>query len=685
MAYLTGGCLMKKIKNNSKTMKGLVIFGIIILPLIYSFFYLKGFWDPYNSLTDVPVALVNLDECTENCQGDKLIDKLTEEGTFDFEVVSEEEADSGLINKDYYAVIKIPKDFTSNLESGAGEERQQATITYMPNTKTNYLASQIIGTAVDKVEVSLQAEVNKEIVANLTSTLQSVPEQTKQIGNSLGALSSGSNSLNNGTLELQNGLNNLSNSYKLFNNGVEKLSLGISSLYNAYGEFNTGLDEAYNGAVTLSQQTTGLSSLQESVNTLKDGSNTYTEGLKTYQSNAMAMIDNTTLVYTKIINYVENHPELQSDSEMMTIYGIAKGYMTAGNNGETGLSTLKSGLNNLVSSNDSINNGLNLLANETGKLGDLQTGISELENGLFNLRENSNTVYGSLDELNNGLLELKDSSVQIDNGIGSADAGVSTLASGTNSLNKAVNLATTEMNNKIDDTEKQTASLAGLDEYAKDPVKVTEEDYGEVKEYGTFFSPYFMSLSLWIGGVLILMGLYYDPDKRFKVLGRNSEKRGLRLVFYNVIGVIQAILLAFILKLTLGFEVTNYLLYYVSCILISEAFLAIIMFLFFTFKDIGKFLALVLLVLQLASCGGTFPVETEPAFYQAIYAFMPMTYSVDLLRESFVSINSAFLVKDVVILLSIFVIFNVLIWLVGMIKNKNERKVLIKNTSQKVR
>ena len=143
---------MQKPKRDSKKMKLLVILGIVILPLVYSLFYLKGFWDPYNSLNNVPVALVNLDECSENCKGDELIKTLKEKDVFDFKVVDEEKADKGLVDKDYYAVIKIPKDFTSSLEKAASKDIQQTTITYMPNTITSSLASLFIGRAVKAVE-----------------------------------------------------------------------------------------------------------------------------------------------------------------------------------------------------------------------------------------------------------------------------------------------------------------------------------------------------------------------------------------------------------------------------------------------------------------------------------------------------------------------------------------------------
>lgn len=663
---------MQKIKRDSNKMKLMVILGIIILPLVYSLFYLKGFWDPYNSLDNIPVALVNLDECSENCKGSELVETLKDKDVFDFQVVSEEEAEKGLIDKDYYAVIKIPKDFTSNLESAASSDRQQTTITYMPNTKTSYLASQIIGTAVKEIESELTSEVNKEIVSKLTNNLQDVPNQTKQISDAFGTLSDGTNTLNNGALELKNGINKLSTNYRDFNNGVEKLFSGASTLNDSYKKFNAGIDKVYDGANTLKTKTDGIGSLVSKVGELKTGSDNFTSGLESYQNNSNLMIDNTNIAYSKLIQYVESNPGI-TDTNLLTAYQIAKNY-TDNSSGVSGLEQLKGGLNTLVSGNKLVNDGINLMNGQVSSVNELKGGIDLLEAGLFELKSNSDKVYKGISDINNGLSMLNTNSKLINNGLNSADKGAGTLAIGTNTLNNGVNDAKNIIDDKSDSIGKQTEVLDGLSDYAKDPVKIKEENYGEVKDYGTFFSPYFMSLSLWVGGILILMGLYYDPDHRFKILGRNSENRGKRLVIYNVIGIIQAILLAFILQITLGFEVTNGFVYYGSCILISEAFLAIIMFLFFNFQDIGKFLALVFLVMQLAACGGTFPIQTEPSVYQAIYPFMPMTYSVDLLRESFVNINSSFLIKDITILVLIMVVFNGLTFVTSMSKAKKEQK-----------
>ena len=643
---------MIKFKNDGRVMKVLVILGIIILPLIYSFFYLKGFWDPYNQLNKVPVALVNLDECTENCKSDELIKTLKEKDVLGLKEVDEKKADKGLINKDYYAVIKIPKDFTESLNNASSKDRKPVDITYASNTKTSYLASQIIGSAVKEIRAELQSEINKEVTKNLIDNLQSVPDQTKQISNAFGTIYNGTKSLNSGAYELKNGLNTLSTSYKDFNNGVEKLAQGTNELYNKYGEFDKGINDAYNGIHYMKQQTDNLDISKVPV--LVQGSSDLKTGVEVLVTE-----------YEKILNTCSSM--IPSDPLCVII-------MNEITNKYKDVNTAKAAITKLKDGSSELNAGIQELAQQMQLLPQLKDGINDLDEGLLKLKQASaSEVYPGIKTINDGAIQLNNGSKEVNEGINKLTNGSNTLAKGTNTLNSGVNEAKTTVDKKVDETKKETDKLTGLDNYSKTPAKIKDEAYGDVKVYGTFFSPYFMSLSLWVGGILILMGLYYDPDNRFKVLGRDSENRAKRLVYYNIIGIVQAIILAFILKLCLGFEVTNIFLYYGTCILISEAFLAIIMFLFFNFKDIGKFLALVFLVLQLASCGGTFPIETEPAFYKAVYPFMPMTYSVDLLRESFVNINSSFLVKDITILLVILVVFNGLIFITGMLKNKNTK------------
>lgn len=118
--------------KDKKYFKYIVFIAVLLIPFMYSFFYLKSYWDPYGNMDNIPVAIVNLDE---GDKGEVLTNKLVDANVLDFEVVDRSEAKKGLTNKKYYAVITIPEDFTENLLSAGEENKTKATIVYSPNQK----------------------------------------------------------------------------------------------------------------------------------------------------------------------------------------------------------------------------------------------------------------------------------------------------------------------------------------------------------------------------------------------------------------------------------------------------------------------------------------------------------------------------------------------------------------------
>ncbi len=645
-----------------KYKKLIIILGIIILPVIYSFFYLKAFWNPYGNIDNLKVALVNLDKCESDCQSDKFIKKLQKEKTFTFEEVSLKKAKKGLIDKDYYAIITLPENFTSSLS----DNKNQAIITYSPNKKTNYLASQIIGTGVSKIENSLNTEVNEQIVKKLINSIEVFPKEIAKLGSSLTLFQEGSQRLKSGTNDLYNGLNNLTVGYEKFHDGIATLSSNGSKLLTAYKQFDGALSEVEIGLTNLNDKAKELNNLKSGINDLNVASQNFNNGFQQYNTLNMTVLGTTNEIYDKIINYANNHPALMTDEEFILILDELE-------NNKKQINNLPNISNNLLTSSNDFNNNFNQLNTEVLQLTELISAGNNLTSSLSLLKDNSSKILNSFDKINQGILALDDNSRKVYNGLNNSKSGAKALDDGAETLDDNLSIAKDTLQEKLSKTTDDVKKMDNLGEYAKEPFKIEEKDYGTYDEYGIFFAPYFMSLSLWVGGIMIMMGLYYDPDGRFKVLGRHSQNKILRLIFYNIIAIIQALILGFLLKLCLGFSVTNHFLYYGSCILISMTFLVIIMFLFFNFKDVGRFLALVFLIIQLTACAGTFPIETVPEFFKIIYPIMPMTYSVDLLRESFVSINSDFIFKDVIVLVFLLMIFIVLIIVTGYLKQKKEK------------
>lgn len=242
---------MKKMLQEKKIFKLIIIAVVLLIPIIYSFFYLKSYWNPYGNLKDVKVAMINLDNGT---RGKDLIKSMQEaENTLGFVETESEEALNGLATDKYYAIITIPQDFSKNLESAGEEYKQKTTIVFTPNKRKNYLSYQIINSALKTAEIQIQSKVAGEVADTMADKLKEVPDSLDKIDGGIGQIEEGSVSLTS---------------------GLGKISDGVSTLNTKYSEFDTGIKTASEGSKDL---TNGIITLKTSI---EDGKNTATEQIK---------------------------------------------------------------------------------------------------------------------------------------------------------------------------------------------------------------------------------------------------------------------------------------------------------------------------------------------------------------------------------------------------------------------
>lgn len=631
--------------KNKKFMKAIIIIAVIIIPVLYSFFYLKAFWDPYGNLHDMNIAIVNLDEGdNDENLGTELVNKLKDKDTMTITVLNNsDEAQEGLVNQDYYATITIPKNFTKDLNNAENSDRKVTTISYSPNQKNNYLASQIINKVVTTVETELRSEVSKKVVGKLSDKLEEVPNKMEEISDGASQLQDGTSQLQSGLQELNKGTNNLSTNYEKFDSGVDSAYAGSNKLANGLNSLNSGADEIYSGT----------SQLAEKTNTLNAGVSSYVKGVNQLVSSVNATSTQIQKVGEDLVNYQQTHnPDALNDAAKR-LQG-----MQSSSAGSAQL------LGTLQSKGTELEQGVNLL----------NTKVQTLNSGMFTLKQGISSAKTGNEELQKGLKELSTNSKTIKEGTKQLSNGSSQALSGSQTLLNGTNTFKNEINNGIENTQEELKNLNGLDEYTSEPVEVDEQDYAQVDSYGVGFAPYFMSISLWVGALIMIIIFYYDPEDRFKLLGRNAQNKYLRAGLYFAISVTQGIVLGFILKAGLGFGVTNIWLYYGTCILTSIVFFSILQFLVIKLGDVGKFLGILLLVLQLAASGGTFPIETVPKFFQSIYKFMPMNYTIRLIKESLIKVDNGMIAKNACILVGIFIVFMAITLITDYLKTKHDKK-----------
>lgn len=735
--------------------KLVAITAIIIIPLLYSFLYLKAYWDPYSNLKNYHIAVVNndkgaiMDDENKN-YGSDIIDKLKDNNDVGFEFVDDETAYDGLKNDKYFAEIQIPEDFSQNIVNAKNGKIINPKINYITNNKKNY-----IGT---KISDSIKNEILKEINGNISKNYGEVAFNTiYELKDGLKDASDGASKLADGEDELYDGGKELSNGLGTLNSQVEKLKNGVGSLQDGSAKLNDGLGELYSKMPTLSDSTgklvNGANALKEGMASAKNGASKITansNNLKNGAENLNSIYDNqvipgykqlttglkqgadnlnsgasqvrdgvNSLIATttqsqqnlakaltsaegSLKEYLSAHPEEAQDPNLQTLLATMQGIktqMASSGDSSKSIKELQNGLDSLVQGTQSLSNeldlnnsssavstyyaGLNSFKNEgikaftsgvnayvdgTDKLAsginDLSKGSSDLYNGMDALNSNMPALSAAASKLYAGSSALKDGTNELNSKMPELVSGVGKLADGSNKLTDGISSlkdGTLELNDgltdgvqKIEDNIK--SSSKDLGEFMGEPVKVSEETKGSADCYGSGLAPYFLPISIWLGAVFALLAIKIN-NKNYKELSNLKLTIG-KYIPYALLGIVQAFLLGGIV-LWLGIKPTNLPLLFAFLILMALSFDAIIYTLISLFGLAGEAIAVILLVLQLCSDAGTFPMEVLPSFFKGISTYLPFTYSVSALREILfsVNINTSLLMKDSIALVVFGVVF----------------------------
>ena len=752
--------------------KAAVIIGVLVIPLLYSYFYLEAFWDPYARLDSVPVAVVNLDKgATINGKtrnvGEEICDNLKEDGSLKFDFTDADTAKDGVLNQKYYASITIPADFSSNISTASeNTEKLHSKIIYSANQKKNYLAAQILENAMPTIKDTVNSSIDKEIIQTLSDKLNSVPDQMGELQDGLNQLYDGSSTLKDGTKKLDSGATDLKDGSKTLSDGASQVSDGSTQLDSGISRLKNGTDTLSAAAPTLAQGVSvlnlGASKLSNGAASLKSGVSEYTSnvskasaGSATVQQGILAYTTNTAtasqgasdlykgvkkvssgvdLITSNVKDSISKLNDTASEKKLKTLEsGSAKvsdglknldsaydtsmadikqaliAYGKTGNEqylaaAEKGIDTISKNITALSSGAGEVNDGVSLVTgglrtvkSETQTLyaglqqaqagfGTEKTkdGASQLSAGTNTLNANVPTLMSGIGQLANGATQLKTGSTALTSGAsqvagGAADLfngivtlknGTSSLDSGAEELNDGVKTAKDGVDDSVADTNEQLKALDGLADYVGDePVKTETEYVQPVENYGSAFAPYFMCLSLWVGGLMIFFGIYLDYKRKIPSLSKDSKYPVRRGLAFIGISAAQGIALALIIKFALGIVVNNFALLIASCILVSLTFMAIIQFFLMFTGNIGKFVALFLLILQLTSCAGTFPIETQSNFFIVINKFLPMTYSTQLFKEAISGTAGSWAGKNALVLIAFLAVF-VIITAIGMVIEK---------------
>lgn len=688
-----------------------VIIAVIIIPLVYSFFYLDAFWDPYSKLDYLPVAVVNQDSGAtingkEKNLGNEILDKLKDDKNLKWVVTDEADAKEGLDNRRYYASIYIPADFSKNISTAGDAEKIKGSLKYSVNEKRNYLASQVLSRVTLEFKDEISKEISQEIVGTIVDQIKDLPSSLQELDDGLKELNSGAGTIYQKTGELLDGQKNFNTGMKSLNDGLLDAAKGASQLALGADNLNSGAQQFYQtlsgGADKVSRLTngtaqvaSGLSAIQDNLAKLNSGTaelsqstaklsqgmaaydnnmQTFAAGLDSYVESVNKAAGAQADMAALIVQYTRTHPEALKDQNIQTILKTLQASQSVPQQvkkaGET-LSTsgkalaevasqITQGAAALNSGISTISSNLNLVSAGTAKInaayGQINSGVSDVAAGMKTASEKSKELYEGTSKLKAGSTDLaagiskaSKGSMQLNGSTEKLYDGEKKLYDGMKELSSGISRAGQGVSDSLLDADSRLNGTDGLKEYISEPVELNEQRVNSIPDYGTAFTPYFVSLSLWVGALMMFFAIYLDPDVKFRRLNKNS-KGFLRFAGYTLIGIAQALVLDITILNGLQLQVKSTGLFVLVSIIISLAFTSIMRFLLVQLRDVGKFIAILLLILQLTSCGGTFPMELVPDFFNIVNPFMPMTYSVNALKEVISGIDYGYLAQNLIVL-----------------------------------
>ena len=619
---------------------------ISFIPILYSGFFLGSIWDPYGQTKNLPVAFVNEDKGVSlNGKslnvGESVEKKLKDNHDLGWEFVSKQQADEGVNSGHFYAVVTIPSDFSQKAASITESEPQQAVINFTTTPAKNYIGSLVSNQAAAKVKSSVSEQITQAYAKGILENLD-------KLGIGLDAAANGASTLHDGLGRLQSGTQAYVGGVKQLAVNQQSLTGGLAQLSDGSRKLQAGLGQLSNNLPTesqLSQLSDGMKQLQSGINQLNASVSNPSPALVAQQNKVNT--DAQTLKKT-----VED-----SESDLLaagvTLRTLGAQAAASGSDSTTislpqisNISQAFTKIQTIIEQTGTLREDLQALKQQlSAQQTQLQAGISTLNNGVNQLTPNAITAFNGYNSvrfannqllagsasLTNGLNEAKSGSQKLANGASLVESrsgalidGTSQLASGADTL--ANKLADASNRIKIQPTGATTQQQIA------NPVKSEMTEKGNVPNYGYALSPYVLSLSLFVGA--IVLNVIYPIRKTF-----SEQESAIRwwLSKASVAGV-AAFMQATILMLVMVFflELTpEHPAHFIGAIyLTSFAYMSIVSLLVIVLDNPGRFLAMVLLVLQLGSSEGTFPIQTANGFFQAINPLVPMTYSIRALRQA---------------------------------------------------
>ena len=664
-----------------KTNTWIIIVGLIFLPSMYAWPNILSSWDPYGHTNNIKVAVTSEDDGAtvdgkELNLGNSLVEGLKNNKNLDWQFVSnKQQAEDGVRIGDYYASIVVPKNFSQDMTSVSRTEPKRATIEYTVNEKINAISPKITNSGASAIannisknfvetangiifeklhEAGIKFEENlpsiekaKEEIFKLNDNFSTYESTLSEL---IGKVEYGYNILNN----VQNTLPEID---RVATNSIMIADKAGITINNIQG-FNERLLPIINNHLNVVEEVSKEANvIAKEIQQKPDK----TEEIKARQK----ALDSRLQASTERLQLVKNIFEYFNKLSSERLFNNQLERVTTLSNDITTIKEVNNNIYNKMDHYDEIADTVKEeFVNKSARVNEVSSNMNSklnvevaplisqvLSKAEVNIDKVSGIIAGAQGELPAVERKLSETEVKISNAYGKLLSLQAQMPSAKSKIQKL----TDEIKKADSGIDKnQLFNLLKVDykqqaEFFANPVKLQENKLYHIENYGSAMTPFYTVLSIWVGSLLmssLLTTKVEDEEKKYKPYQKYFG-RGLLFV---IISLFQTLIITLGDMYVLGTQATSPYRFVLYALLISLLFSSIIYTIVCILGNVGKAVCIVLLVLQLGSSGGTFPIQMTSEFFQALYPKVPFTYSIGLLREAVGGVYIPAVERDIKIL-----------------------------------
>lgn len=630
----------------------LALLGILLIPLIYSSIYLAAFYDPYKQMNNLPVAVVNLDQGAvinhKKVQlGDEFCEELRKKKNLKWKFVTYEQMRLGFFRGDYALGIVIPQDFSQQAISITSSEPLKSKLHYYVDQSHNYLAGSLGKSMIQELDKNLSSSLTTMYAKGIFTQIQNATQQLQTAANGAKTLTMKQKEAQSATAQLKKGVQQLKQGEKQLINGTTKLSQGAQQFTQALHKLRVGSQQVATGVETINSKMKSYQQLfhriNQQVQRLASQPLPSKETLAHIDKGIRLVQNHDQQAYQQLQNIAQNHPEIAASSEWKNAMNdLRQSLQQQEQIDHQHLQQSMSQIQNLTVYKKRLATQAQAFSNQIDQqmkqIEQLQSGAQQVADGIETLEQKGNQWTTGIQKLQQGQKKLLTGLQQLHSGLDQLHTGLGKLSTAdhrlANGLNKGVNQAKEQLQNH-----------SAKEQVMAHPIQIKQMELHKVPNYATGFAPYFLSLSLWVGAMLLFTVLdLYQVTNRL-------QGKPLSLSAISLIAIFQSLICTSFLQIVLDIQPKLWLWFYLFPMIMAVTFVVINQFLVNLFGNVGRFLAIILLMLQLASSAGTYPLELLPLFFQAAHPYLPMSYTVHGLRIILSNGESNLLFHDVAMIL----------------------------------